>query len=172
MQNFRKNIYRTNSIVEVISFSYSFSNGKESIGLACQEVTFPITLYCADSTLVLFSRLYTNSDLTGNFNGVNQWYKLGTKSYRINSVGEIIEISVECGTLLPLTEYCYTGIYDDDDTQHVPPGGVITWRDEFNVLQTRSGLTNTTGIFSVYASNIPTKNSAAIQVDCDTGDQI
>lgn len=165
MQQFRKSIYRQSN--NILTFVFNFSIGQKSVGLACQEITFPITLYSIDSVLIVGSVLYNNNDLTGTFNGANMWYKLGTKSYKINNLGIIVEISVLCSTLLPLTKYCFIGIFDDDDVIHVPPGGIVQWEDEFGDPQMKTGLTSTTGVYTVYSSIVPTTNPGATDVECD-----
>jgi len=170
MQQFRKSIYRQNTSVD--SFQFNLSDGKTSAGLACQEIIFPITVYCVDSSLIILSRVYLNDDLTGNFNGLNRWYKLGDYSYQINSIGEIVTISDACSTLLPLSRYCYKGLYPEDDPIHNPPGGVINWQDEYGNPQTVSGISQESGIYSVWSSILPTHNSAAFRVDCTTGEVI
>ena len=45
-------------------------------------------------------------------------------------------------TTLPMTQYCYTPTYTCDDTSHVPPGGTITWYDQYGAPVTESGYCN------------------------------
>lgn len=74
--------------------------------------------------------------------------------------------------LLPTLQYCYMGLYRDDDPIHVPPGGVINFTDEHGNPQTESGLTQTTGIVSVNSSTVPVIVKGAFKVSCDTGSPI
>ena len=170
MNNIKKLIFKTQTD-QITSFSFNFSTAKASVGLACGETTFPLLLYSPDSIIVLFSRLYTDSGLSTLFLGGNNWYKMGTKAYQISNIGEVIAISVDCSTTLPLTRYCYKGIYTPPDPIHIPPGGVVNYEDEFGNPQERDMITTESGIVNIYSSSVPTF-SACTLVDCDTGNPI
>jgi hypothetical protein len=72
-------------------FKYFFSNSAISAGLACNEVTFPTSLYSDDTTLNLGSFLYTDMALTTPFLGAARWYKESGsgKVFAILNSGEI-----------------------------------------------------------------------------------
>ncbi len=170
MQEFRKNIYRLS--MSVTSFSFDFSIGQSSEGLACMETSYPITLYSADSIIVIDSQFYTESELSIEFNGMDKWYKNGNYSYKIGITGIVLEISILCSMLLPLIRYCYKGLYTPPDPIHIPPGGEVYYEDEYGDPQTRTNITTESGIVSIFSSSIPTDNGAAYLADCETGDPI
>jgi hypothetical protein len=72
-------------------FKYFFSNPAISAALACNEVTFPTSLYSDDTTLNLGSFLYTDMTLTTPFPGAARWYKESGsgKVFAILNSGEI-----------------------------------------------------------------------------------
>lgn len=171
MRHFRKNIYRTGED-SITVYSYNFAIGQINVGLACEEIAFPVLLYSADSVIIIGSILYTDIGLITPYDGENKWFKMGTKTYQISNVGVVFDISIDCAGVLPVEEYCYKGLYDDDDPIHVPPGGVINYQDEFGNPQTETGLTTTTGITTIYSSTVPDIVVGAFQVDCETGEPI
>lgn len=168
MNNIKKTIFKTGGELSNF-FTYNFAIGQPVVGLACEEIAFPITLYSHDSTLVVLSVLYTDIGLTMPYNGDSLWYKMGTKAYQITNTGTIAQISIDCSGVLPVETYCYTGRFEEVDTVHVPPGGIVSFFDEYGLPQEAIGLTIESGITNVYSSTVPTVNAGAIQVDCDTG---
>jgi len=83
-----------------VSFSYSFDYAS-TCAVAC-EYTEPVSVYSADSPLVVGSRLFFDSGLTNEV-FYNYYYSNGTTCYRYEEVdgfGEIISIS-SCNTPTP-----------------------------------------------------------------------
>ena len=77
----------------VTTYSHDVSNNGESSGTdSCLFAPFFTTRYSDDSVLGVGSFIYTDIGLTTKFAGGNLWYKIGTKSYRIDNNGEIQQI--------------------------------------------------------------------------------
>jgi hypothetical protein len=84
----------------VVSFSYSFDYAS-TCAVACEYME-PVSVYSADSPLVVGSRLFFDSGLTNEV-FYNYYYSNGTTCYRyeeIDGFGEIISIS-SCNTPTP-----------------------------------------------------------------------
>jgi hypothetical protein len=90
--------YNNTTCVPSLPFGFLFSSpGRSSSGLACTQVSFPLTLYANVNILDLGVQMYLNPDLTLLFGSGNLWYQLGIDgvSYRIDNSGQIAEI-VSC----------------------------------------------------------------------------
>lgn len=81
-------------IIKTNSYSFQFSNPKNTSLLACDEVAFPVKLYTSTQTLSIGSQLYLNQSLTLAVTTENVWYQNqnNATSYKIDPSGKIIEI--------------------------------------------------------------------------------
>lgn len=70
-------------------------------------------------------------------------------------------------TTLALTKYCYEAIYQCDDVIHVPPGGSVTYYDEFGNPNTVTGLCDDgSGPIFTYFSSSPPVTSHMSPISC------
>ena len=81
------------------SYEYNFNDGP--YGSPAESCTFgpgspPLSLWSADSTLVMGTVLYTDSGLSNGFDGGMQWWYCQdfNTSYQINRRGQIEDISM------------------------------------------------------------------------------
>lgn len=98
MHPFKKMIL---SIVNEVSapgvyYEYGFSaTGRTSASLACDETTFPTSLFSSASSITSGIRVFTESALTNPFVGYGLWYQYGADgvSMQIDSSGYISNIT-------------------------------------------------------------------------------
>lgn len=74
-------------------YSYSGTIGYSSALIACDSTSLTETYWAIESVLEVNDYLYNSNDLTDILVGAKQYYKIGTYSYRVNSLGKITEKS-------------------------------------------------------------------------------
>lgn len=71
-------------------------------------------------------------------------------------------------TTLALVEYCYTPLWNCEDNLHVPPGGTITYYDQFGDPHFSDGYCDdgTNPVFTFFSSSVPVTNAGLVPTTC------
>lgn len=99
MNNFKKNIYRTNTIEGdiVINYFHRFSPGVSDSPTACSAVSYPVVFFTSDPTLINGIQLYRDGGLSFLADGDDLIYKSQdlNQSVQISNSG-IMTILTSC----------------------------------------------------------------------------
>lgn len=158
----------------VTSYQYlvnaSATNGFATQSPACSGNTiYPIwSSVSSISGITSGTTLYSDVNLTSVWVGQTEWYGIGTSyggtplsGYQITNLGVVTSI----GTCTPsptlyTSNFCCS--WACDDTIHVPPGGSVTYIDEFGATQTESGLCGNIPVSITYQSIVSTHGPTGI----------